>query len=201
MTTKEGRPRDAAISRALVRAAERRMESSGYGALTVDGLVNEVGTTRQTFYRRYSGIAMIALDVLLERFGGQELVDTGSLERDLLELQRIDVAMMSSPLIQKNLPGLLEEVRTDQTIRDIYLERLLLPRRRNVAAVLERARQRGDIGAVPDLDPERICDLLIGPLLARVVLPTSQPLDDRFARWTVDVVLRELRPATGRAMG
>lgn len=40
---REGRPRDAAISRALVRAAERRLESSGIDNLTGDALVSEVG--------------------------------------------------------------------------------------------------------------------------------------------------------------
>lgn len=188
----EGRPRDAAISRALVQTAERRMEDAGFHKLTVDGIVNEVGTTRQTFYRRYKTVSILALEVLLARFGGQGEVDTGHLESDLLELQRSDVAMMSTPLIQKNLPGLLEEIRTDAEVRELYFAKMIHPRRENVRAVIERARERGEVTQA-DIDSEYICDLLFGPLLARVLLPTDQPLDDRLARKTVETVLRELR--------
>ncbi len=168
------------------------MESSGFDNLTVDGIVNEVGTTRQTFYRRYKSLSLLALEILLERFGGQEEVDTGRLDSDLLELQRNDVAMMTTPLIQKNLPGLLEDMRTAPDIRAIYLDRMLRPRRENIGAVLDRARQRGEIPR-DDVDSEYICDLLFGPLLARVLLPTELPIDDRLARQTVATVLNELR--------
>lgn len=192
MTNREGRPRDVAISRALVRAAERRMESGGFGQLTVDGIAKEVGSTRAAFYRRYKSVAHLALEVLLTRFGGQEAVDTGRLESDLLELQRTDVAMMTSPLIQKTLPGLFEEIRTDPVVRQLYLERMISPRRENVSLVISRAIERGEL-AQADIDAEYVCDLLFGPLLARVLLPTRLPLDDRLARQTVATVLRELR--------
>jgi len=191
-TKMEGRPRDASISRALVRAAERRMEADGFGKLTVDGIVNEVGTTRQTFYRRYRSVSLLALEVLLSRFGGQERIDTGKLESDLLELQRNDVAMMNAPLIQKNLPGLLAEIRTDVDVRQLYYEKMIHPRRVNVSLVISRARDRGE-PARSDIDSEYICDLLFGPLLARILLPTELPLDDRLARQTVATVLREIR--------
>lgn len=192
MTAKqEGRPRDIAISRALVRAAERRMESAGFDKLTVDGIVNEVGTTRQTFYRRYKSVSVLALEILLARFGGQEEADTGRLETDLLELQRSDVAMMTTPLIQKNLPGLLEDMRTDDNVRQLYFEQMIHPRRENIHQVLVRAHGRGEL-ARADVDAEYICDLLFGPLLARVLLPTALPLDDRLARQTVRTALLEL---------
>lgn len=174
-----------------MRAAERQMEAAGFSALTVDGLVKEIGTTRPTFYRRYRSVALLALEVLLARFDGQEPIDTGNLERDLLELQRSDVAMMTTPLVQQNLPGLFEEIRIDPDVRARYLERMILPRRENVRLVLGRARGRGEIsGSDPDAD--YVCDLLFGPLLARVLLPTGLPLDDRLARQTVATALREL---------
>mgnify|MGYP001149234007 FL=1 len=168
------------------------MGSPTFDKLTVDGIVNEVGTTRQAFYRRYKSVSLLALEVLLDRFGGQEEVNTGSLESDLLELQRTDVAMMTTPLVQNNLPGLLEDLRTDDAVRDVYLEKMLRPRRENVRRVLEAAQRRGEI-TQENVDSEYICDLLFGPLLARVLLPTSLPLDDRIARQTTATVINELR--------
>lgn len=76
-------------------------------------------------------------------------------------------------------------------MREIYLDRMIRPRRNNVRDVLVRARERGEL---PDaeVDSEYICDLLFGPLLARVLLPTGLPLDDRLARRTVATALREM---------
>ncbi|MFC6357065.1 hypothetical protein [Luethyella okanaganae] len=34
-----------------------------------------------------------------------------------------------------------------------------------------------------------VCDLLVGPLLARALLPLTAPLDDQFARQTAQVAL------------
>ncbi|WP_448233174.1 TetR-like C-terminal domain-containing protein [Microbacterium lacticum] len=134
----------------------------------------------------------LALDVLLARFGQHELIDTGDLESDLLELQRADVTMMSSPLMQKNLAGLHEDTRTYPESRDLYYERIIRPRRDNLRVVLELASQRGELPDV-GVDSEYICDLLFGALLARVILPTGLPIDDRLARQTVATVLHELR--------
>ncbi|WP_121867940.1 TetR/AcrR family transcriptional regulator [Glutamicibacter nicotianae] len=189
-TKQEGRPRDASISRAIIQAAEKRMESLGFDKLTVDGIVNDVGTTRQAFYRRYKSMSILALEILLTRFGGQDEVDSGSLEGDLLALQLSDVAMMTTPLIQKNLPGLLEDIRTDADTREIYLERMILPRRKNIQAVLERAQARKEIPA-ETIDHEYVCDLLFGPLLSRVLLPTGLPIDEHLAQKTVATVMRE----------
>lgn len=192
----EGRPRDPAISRALVRAAERRMEADGFDGLTVDGIVNEVGTTRQAFYRRHRSVSLLAVGILLDRFGRTDAVDTGRLESDLLELQRNDVAMMTAPLVRKSLPGLLEGVRRDPEVRGLYLEGLLRPRRRSMALALSRAAERGE--ARSDVDPEYVCDLLFGALLARALLPTGLPLDDRLARRTVATALHEIAIVPGR---
>lgn len=57
--------------------------------------------------------------------------------------------------------------------------------------LLVRALDRGELTNV-EVDSEYICDLLFGPLLARVLLPTGLPLDDRLARQTVTTVLREM---------
>ncbi|WP_237223962.1 TetR-like C-terminal domain-containing protein [Rothia nasisuis] len=150
------------------------MEFPGFGRLTVKGLVNEVGTTPQTFYRRYASVALLALEVLLKRFGRVEDIDTGGLESDLLELQRNDVAMMTTTLIQKNLPGLFEGIRTDGVVRDIYRQKMISPRRKNVERVLDRAVGRGEVAALT-VDAEYICDLLFGPLLDEYCYRPNSP--------------------------
>ena len=183
MSVKRGRPYDQEIGHALRSSAERVMIEDGFSGLTVDGLVNEAGTTSPTFYRRYRNVAHLAFDVILHRFGTGSRIDTGSLSEDLLQLQRDEVRMFSDPLLRNNLPGLLESVRTDGYVRDLYLEQFVKPRRAAVLNVVEAAVARGEIPA-SGFDIAWVCDLLLSPLLTRALLPIAGGLDDELARRT-----------------
>jgi len=169
------------------------MVTHGYSSLTVDGLVNEVGTTRPTFYRRFPNVAHIALTVVKNAFGTGTPVDTGSLEGDLLALQREEVAMFASPLLRNNLGGLLEAARANDELLQLYGSEFIGPRRANVAQVLGAAVGRGEVRS-DSYDIDFICDLLLGPILARALMPTGAPLDDLLAQQTTDAALRTLRP-------
>lgn len=186
-----GRPYVVGLSDALLQAAERVMVTDGFSGLTVDGLVSEVGTTRPTFYRRYPSVAHVAFEVIRNRFGTGAAVHTGSLYEDLLRLQREDIAMFSSPLLRNNLPGLMESIRSDATVRDLYHEHFIGPRRANVGDVIKSAITSGEIPDRP-IDVELVCDLLLGPILARVLLPLDAKVDDRLARQTTALVIEHL---------
>ncbi|WFR82757.1 TetR/AcrR family transcriptional regulator [Arthrobacter sp. Y-9] len=191
MATKRGRPLSSDVSEALRKAAERIMQSSGYSSLTVDGLVAEVGTTRPTFYRRYRNVGHLAFDVIQHRFGVNEIDDTGALSTDLLRLQRQEVAMFADPLLRNNLPGLLETIRIDESIRVLYLTQFIAPRRGNVQAVLNRAVVRGELEA-EQIDLDWICDLLLSPLLTKALLPVGAGLTDELARRTAELAFDQL---------
>ncbi|MFK0071930.1 TetR/AcrR family transcriptional regulator [Arthrobacter woluwensis] len=195
MATKRGRPLSSDVSEALRKAAERIMQSSGYSSLTVDGLVAEVGTTRPTFYRRYRNVGHLAFDVIQHRFGVNEIEDTGALSSDLLRLQRQEVAMFASPLLRNNLPGLLETIRVDESVRVLYLTQFIAPRRANVQAVLNRAVVRGEVRA-EQIDLDWICDLLLSPLLTKALLPVGAGLTDELARRTAELAFEQV---TGNA--
>lgn len=190
--TEQNRRYDQGISQALFQSAARIMETEGFSHLTIDGLVTEVGTSRPAFYRRYSSLAHLALDIVLDRYADAPAADTGGLRSDLLKLQRNDVAMMTSPLIQNSLPALFEAMRTDEDIARMYVERLIGPRRANVASVIAAAIERREI---PNraVDTEYVCDQLFGPLLVRVLIPMGQKITDAIARKTVDSVLNDLQ--------
>lgn len=194
---KRGRPYNLEIGSALRQAAQRVMTEEGFSSLSVDGLVNEVGTTRPSFYRRYRNVAHLAFDVIQHRFGTEPKVSGGSLPEDLLKLQRDEVAMFADPLLRNNLPGLLESVRTDASVRELYLNDFINPRRANVHAVLDAAVSRGEI-VQGQVDVDWICDLLLSPILTRALLPTPGGLSDELARRTVQLALNELdRSHTG----
>ena len=181
-----GRPIDPEIQSALLAAAEAVMVGPGFSQLTVEGLVRSIGSTRPTFYRRYPSVAHIAFDVIASKFGTGEPPSTGSLLGDLETLQRADIAMFSSDLFRKNLPGLLESIRTDDAIRQLYGDAFVARRRENLSRVIEAAIERGEpIRADWDLD--LVSDVLVGPILARTLLPGTAALDDDLAGVTARV--------------
>lgn len=186
-----GRPFDESMSEALLQAAERVMVNEGFSALTIDGLVKEVGTTRPTFYRRFRNVSYIIFEVLRRKFNLEEFESAGGLRADILKLQRDEVAMFSGPLLQKNLPGLLETIRTNSDLAELYLTQFIRPRRERVVKAIDAAVERGEIVA-PATSVEFICDLLLGPIMARALLPGTGPLDDQLARDTAEVAVSKL---------
>jgi AcrR family transcriptional regulator len=183
-----GRPTDASITAELINAARQVMENQGYSGLSVEALTRVIGTTRPTFYRRFPSIAHLAFEVIGNTFGTGEPVATGSLRDDLLELQRQDMKMFDSRLMRNNFPGLLETIRTDASVRARYESEFVGARRNNVQRVLDAAVERGELRG-EGFDTDLVCDLLVGPLLSRALLPVSAPLDERLVALTVDAVL------------
>nr|WP_284292344.1 TetR/AcrR family transcriptional regulator [Luteimicrobium album] len=192
-----GRPLDPAIRESLLHAAERVMVTEGFSKLTVESLCSEIGTTRPAFYRRYRNVSHLAFDVIRRHFGAEPPQETGSLEGDLLALQLAEVAMFADPLMSKNLSGLLESVLGDPVLSGTYASQFILPRRARVADVLEAAVARGEISGYDDVP--FICDMLVGPIMARSLLPGSEPVDETLARSTTRAVLALLGALTPAA--
>ena len=173
------------------------MVTEGYSSLTVEALCAEIGSTRPAFYRRYTNLAHLAFDVIRRHFGAEPPLETGSLEGDLLALQLAEVAMFADPLMSKNLPGLLESVRADPALSETYSSQFILPRRARVGVLLDAAVARGEIPGYDDVP--FICDMLVGPILARSLLPGSGPVDDALAHSTTRAVLSLLGALTPAA--
>jgi len=161
------------------------MAHSGFAGLTVDRLVEEAGTTRPTFYRRFPNVAHLAFEVIRIRFGTGSEVDTGSLYEDLFSLQREEIEMFTFPAFRNSLPGFLEAARSEPALLELYQSHFIFPRRSNVARVIASASRRGEIAIAPeDVDTNFVCDMLLGPVMARAALPLGAPLDDQLARMT-----------------
>lgn len=167
------------------------MAEKGFSALTVDGLVSEVGTTRPTFYRRFSSTAHLALTVLQRRFGAGAQPDTGTLAGDLRAMQREEVAMLADPVMRNSIVGLLGAARTAPELSALYFSEFIRPRRDRVRRVIDAAVARGELESV-DVDSDEISDLLIGPVLARALLPLGAPLDEHLADLTARSALLHL---------
>ena len=187
-----GRPRDAALDGALIRAAGELLVERGFAGVSVGAVAARAKTSRPAFYRRFDGVPEVVLAVLLERFPTHldQGINTGTLPGDLEAIQRDQVRLFTDPLVLFSLAGFLDAVRVDEQLRTVFVRRFLVPRRAGVAAVIARAIGRREIPPGPDV--EWICDLLTGPVLMRVLMPGLNGLDESLIVQSVASVLAAL---------
>jgi AcrR family transcriptional regulator len=182
-----GRPRDIAVDTAIAAATESVLLSDGYGAVNIDRVAKLAGTTRAAIYRRAKTRGELVVGLLISRFGSDPAPDSGELRRDLQLLQQLQRAFFADPVVRAALGGVLGDITSDQDLSSAFYEQFMAPRRRSVAAMLDRAAERGQIAPVEE--PRIISDLLTGPLLLRAVLPAIGPIDDRLIAETVNAAL------------
>lgn len=191
MTQATGRPRDASLETKILEATEALLSESGYAALTIDGIVSRAGTSRPAFYRRYGGIPEVLLAMLRQKFGIPPEMDAGSVESDLLAIQREQVRLFAHPLVRRCLAGFLDSLQTDEGLVESFHGGFFAPRREATQQALLRGADRGEIPRPRDLD--WACDLLSGPLVMRATFPRLGPIDDDLAEATVRALLADLR--------
>jgi AcrR family transcriptional regulator len=187
MSGLRGRPRDIAVDAAIAAATESVLLSDGYGAVNIDRVAKLAGTTRAAIYRRAKTRGELVVGLLISRFGFDPAPDSGELRRDLQLLQQLQLAFFADPVVRAALAGVLSDITSDQDLSTAFYQRFMAPRRRSVAAMLDRAAERGEIAPVEE--PRIISDLLTGPLLLRAVLPAIGPIDDRLIAETVNAAL------------
>jgi len=188
-----GRPRSAAADQAILRATLELLAADGYRTLTMERVRERAGVGKATLYRRYgskeelvrAAIAHLNADVPLPD-------DTGSLVGDFAAVARVVLAGMAATGAFDLMPRLLADVAGDPDMHALFSEHLVAPRRRVLRAILERAVARGEVRA--DVDLEVATDLVIGPIVYRVILTggDSTRLGDPVE--VVRTVLAGLRP-------
>jgi AcrR family transcriptional regulator len=192
-----GRPRDARHDRAILEATLDILLEQGYGGLTIEGVAVRAGVGRPTIYRRWPSKPALVVAALVQSARlALPAPDTGSLRRDLLEVQRHQVERMNSPDSRRVTAGLVADLATDPELADVYVTQYLAPRRAGVWQVLQRGIDRGELAA--DVDLAFAYDLLVGPLFMRAVV-WGQPLAPEAAEQTADVILAAFPPGPTRA--
>ena len=181
-----GRPRDAARDQAILDATLAILLEQGYRGLTIEGVAVRAGVGRPTIYRRWPSKPALVVAALVQSARlALPAVDTGSLRRDLIAVQRHQIDLMSPPESRRVTAGLIADLVADPELAQTYATEYLAPRRSVVFEVLQRGVDRGELDA--DVDFAFVYDLLMGPLFMRSVV-WGQPLEPDAAEKTTDVV-------------
>lgn len=184
-TKTKGRPRQAGIDVAVLDAALRQLSTLGYARLTIESVAAEAGVGRPAVYRRWRNkaeLVMAALEDLRVREATEP--STGDTRRDLTaQLERIrhyfdDLGGMSL------IGTLLVEEERHPELLERFRERVVRPRRAELADVLRAGQDRGEVRA--DLDVDVAVALLVGAFYSRCV--TGGRFPRAWARQTLDTL-------------
>jgi AcrR family transcriptional regulator len=134
----------------------RLLHDQGYARMSIAGVAEEAGVGRPAIYRRYKDKADLVSSAIQYIRARVPAPDTGSARKDLLEhLERArriyDMSLVGTLLAEQDKhPELLNRFR----------ERMILPHRDQVAAALERGKERGEVR--DDVDVEIAVGALMG---------------------------------------
>jgi AcrR family transcriptional regulator len=180
-----GRPRSERVDEAILAAALAELGERGYARMTVDAVAARAGVSKPTIYLRHPTKADLATAAIASMRAQPRPEPTDDVRADLLAHLRLLRAGLERPNGMAMLGTVLAEEHDTPELLALFRERLVAPRRRELRAVLEAARDRGDLR--PDADVEVAVNALVGAFFARYLAGDS--LRGRFVTSLVDTLL------------
>jgi AcrR family transcriptional regulator len=186
-----GRPRSARVDDAILAAARAELAEHGYARMSVDGVAARAGVSKPTVYLRHRTKADLATAAIASMRVQPRPAPTDDVRADLVAHLRLLRAGLERPHGMAMLGTMLAEEHDTPELLELFRERLVAPRRRELRAVLEAARARGELRDGANLDAA--VNALVGGLLARYL--AGEALGGRFVTTLVDTILNGLLSA------
>jgi AcrR family transcriptional regulator len=178
-----GRPRSARAHQAVLAATRQLLEEGGLPATTVDAISARSGVSKATIYKHWPSRTAVAAEAFgLQMADAVALPDTGSAVGDFSEHLRRVSAFYASPA-GTVFAQLLAACVTDREGAAYFRQFFLHGRRQGMGELWQRALERGE--ARPDIDVDTAQDILVGPLIFRLMTghtPLSIERADAVAR-------------------
>jgi AcrR family transcriptional regulator len=146
-----GRPRDASIDEAVLRAAREQLAASGYDAMSVVAVAEAAGTTRQALYRRWPSKADLATAAIASLSTAEGRPETDDPFADLVAELTAFRDGVSRPNGIGMVGSMLQDA-TDPELVALYRRRIVAPRRARLRRILERAVEQGLAADDADID-------------------------------------------------
>ena len=183
-----GRPRSPEAERRILEAALRLLAEDGYSRMSLDAVAAEAGVSKPTIYRRWASKADLATAAVRTLQLAEPAVDTGSTAGDLTGVLENFCRSLMRPNGMSLIGTVLAEEAHTPELLALFRERLVAPRRAMLRAILERARERGELR--PGADIDCAVSALVGAFYARYLAASTIPRN--FARNLVEIVWRGL---------
>jgi len=181
-----GRPRDPRIDAAILAATADLLVQIGYSNLTLAAVAERAGTTKTALYRRWSSKAELVHEAAFPVAPTALVSPAGDMAADLQAMIAAARDVFTTPVVRAALPGLVADMSADAELNARVMSRFagLFAA---VQARLSEAVERG--GVHPDVDPDRLIELIGGATLLRMLLRPDEPLDDAWVDQTTAILV------------
>jgi AcrR family transcriptional regulator len=171
-TRRPGRPRSPEAHAAILRAALELAVEGGLRGLSMEAIAARAGVGKATIYRRWKSKEALFAEAIGSIALAPEVPDTGTVRGDFQAASDEAVGRMA-PEAFRVLPRLMADAADDPELLDVLRQALVRPRRAAIATILRRGIERGELRA--DIDVDLVSDMLIGPMIARVLMSGGDP--------------------------
>jgi AcrR family transcriptional regulator len=183
---RRGRPRSERKRRAILDAARDLLIEEGYPHLYLEHVAARAGVGKATIYRRWRSKEELVADLLDELASPHIAVpETGDTRQELVAAVSNPMRALTDTEFGPVIRALLGQIAVNPTIGDPFRDTVVRARRQEVARVVRRGVERGDLR--PDADVGIATELLVGPVYFRLVFGGS--LDSALAERVVAAFL------------
>jgi AcrR family transcriptional regulator len=181
-----GRPRDPRIDSAILSATAELLVQIGYTNLSLAAVAERAGTTKSALYRRWSSKAELVHEAAFPVAPTALEAPAGDIAADVRMMIRAAGDVFTTPVVRAALPGLVADMAADPTLNARVMSRfadLFIQVRLRLRAAIDRGE------AHPDVDPDRLIELIGGATMLRMLLRPGEDLDDVWVDQTTAIVV------------
>jgi len=184
---RRGRPRSDEAHQAILTAARELLVEGGFAALRLEHVAARAGVGKGTIYRRWASKEQLAQELLSQLATPHIAVaDAQNTRAELLTAVTNPMRAVTETDFGPVIRALLSQIAINPALGDEFRATVVQSRRAEVARVIARGIDRGDLRA--DADVDVATELLVGPVYFRLMFGGVLDLD--FAERVVDSVLR-----------
>lgn len=181
-----GRPRSETAHRAILDAARAELIEEGFTRFRLEHVAARAGVGKATIYRRWPSKEALASELLAELAAPHiAVVDSGDTRAELASCTDNALRAIRDTTFGPVVRALLSQIAINPRLGDPFRATVVQARRSEVARVVQRGIERGDLR--PDADVDIATELLVGPVYFRLVF--GGELDDSLVVQVADAVL------------
>ncbi|ORB85987.1 TetR family transcriptional regulator [Mycobacterium kansasii] len=181
-----GRPRDPRIDSAILAATAELLVQIGYSNLSLAAVAERAGTTKSALYRRWSSKAELVHEAAFPAAPTALEAPAGNIAVDIAMMLAAPRDVFTTPVVRAALPGLVADMTADAELNARVMSRFA-DLFGAVRLRLQEAVDRGE--AHPDVDPNRLIELIGGATMLRMLLRPDEKLDDTWVDQTAAILV------------
>jgi AcrR family transcriptional regulator len=182
-----GRPRSDKVHRAILDSARELLIRDGYTRLRLEHIAAHAGVGKATIYRRWRSKEELAQALVADLAAPHLAIeDAGDTRQEMLAAVLNPMRAITDTEFGPVIRALLSQIAGNPLLGDPFRATIVQARRNEVARLIARGIERGDL--CPDADADVATELLVGPVYFRFIF--GGELNDEFAQKIVDNVMR-----------